>query len=167
MLGLLTSAQDLTSRGRLRLRRLQMFVNQHIPRAEPRLLLSLPEELIPSLRWWQRPSNVLGGISLKPFLATHHLFVDASLQGWGAHLNDQTAAGQWSEEEAILHINSLEMIAVHNAIQHWAQLLKNAVLMVATDSMTVAAHINLQGGTHSRKLLDLTLRLYDLVDEIH
>ncbi|XP_041374747.1 uncharacterized protein LOC121387640 [Gigantopelta aegis] len=153
LLGLLTSAQDLTLRGRLQLRRLQMFLNPFVRFNNPDLIISLPDDLRSSLQWWQLRSNVLEGVSMRAFIATHHLFVDASLEGWGAHLSNQTTSGLWSPGELGLHINLLELLAVYYAILHWRQMLTEASLMVATDSTTAAAYINRQGGTHSSSLL--------------
>ncbi|XP_041349464.1 zinc metalloproteinase nas-13-like [Gigantopelta aegis] len=79
---------------------------------------------------------------MRAFIATHHLFVDASLEGWGAHLSNQTTSGLWSPVELGLHINLLELLAVYYAILHWRQMLTEASLMVATDSTTAAAYIN-------------------------
>jgi hypothetical protein len=47
------------------------------------------------------------------------MFVDASLEGWGAHLEDQVTSELWSLEEKNLHINVLELTAVLLAIRHW------------------------------------------------
>ncbi|XP_041357516.1 uncharacterized protein LOC121374484 [Gigantopelta aegis] len=166
LLGLLTSAQDLTLRGRLQLRRLQVFLNPYIVLNNPSLLITLPDNLQHSLQWWMTPSNVLGRVSLVPFQMTHHLFVDASREGWGAHLNSQTASGLWSAEESSFHINVLELLGEFNVIRHWRHLLINATLMVATDNVTAAAYISRQGGTHSSSLLDLTYRLFKMTDAI-
>ncbi|XP_041378903.1 uncharacterized protein LOC121391289, partial [Gigantopelta aegis] len=80
---------------------------------------------------------------MRAFIATHHLFVDASLEGWGAHLSNQTTSGLWSPGELGLHINLLELLAVYYAILRWQQMLTEASLMVATDSTTAAAYISL------------------------
>ena len=50
---------------------------------------------------------------------THHLCIDASVEGWGAHLNDQETSGLWSSEEIRSHIGVLEIKAVINAVHHW------------------------------------------------
>ncbi|XP_041369757.1 LOW QUALITY PROTEIN: sacsin-like [Gigantopelta aegis] len=111
------------------------------------LKIHLLVDLQPSLHWWQRQSNVLDRVSLRPFQATHHLFTDASLEGWGVHLSDQTLSRPCSPEEANLHINLLEMLAVYNAILHWRPRLIGVSLMVATDGVTMAAYISRQGAS--------------------
>ena len=37
---------------------------------------------------------------------------DASLQGWGAHIEARATGGRWLPEEADAHINVLELRAV-------------------------------------------------------
>ena len=165
LLGLLTSAQDLTLRGRLHLRELQIFLNPFLT-LNPKRLIQVPERLKPRLEWWQNPSNVLSGVSFLPFSPSLHLHADASLVGWGATLGVMTAAGLWSDGERQLHINCLEFKAVILAISHWAQQVKDHQLMIATDNVTVAAYINKQGGTRSRSLLKLAYQFFELVDRI-
>jgi len=116
LLGLLTSCQDLTVRGRLHLRPLQRFLYPWILRDLTSQSIQCPADLLPHLQWWTNPSNVFVGTSLIEFQPVYHLFVDASLQGWGAHLGFRTAADVWSDRERELHVNSLEFLAVINAI---------------------------------------------------
>ena len=142
LLGCLTACQDQTIRGRLHLRPLQVFLRPWIRQDDVRSLIKLPEDLRPHLLWWTHPENVLSGVSLKPFEAQLQLFVDASLQGWGAHLEHQTAAGLWSILEREAHINVLEFQAVLNAVRHWQLRLAGTALMIATDNSTVAYYIN-------------------------
>ena len=78
----------------------------------------------------------------------------------------KTISGRWSEGEQLLHINCLELLAVIKAIEGWEEVLEGKTIMIATDNTTVAAHINKQGGTHSLHLLNLTMRLYQLVDKL-
>lgn len=126
----------------------------------------IPENLLQGLLWWTQSSNVLTGVSFLPFSPTLHLFVDASTEGWGAHLGGESAAGLWSNGERQLHINCLEFKAVILAIRFWSRTLRNAQLMIATDNATVASYINKMGGTHSYSLLEMAYEFYDLVDTI-
>ena len=56
-------------------------------------------------------------IGTTPF--THHVFMDVSTRGWGAHLDDVTGQGRWTREVSRLHINCLEMRAVRLALSHF------------------------------------------------
>ncbi|XP_046570406.1 uncharacterized protein LOC124278679 [Haliotis rubra] len=164
ILGLLTSAQALTRRGRLQLRPLQRFLIAHLDNVQK---FAIPQHLKQFLLWWTVRSNVCGGTYLREPNYNSHLYVDASLQGWGAHLNDEVTAGRWSQTENGLHINQLELKAVIEAVLHWAPQLKDQVLMIHTDYSTVAFYINLQGSTRSAPLLQLTFQLFNITDEIN
>ncbi|XP_046582716.1 uncharacterized protein LOC124290072 [Haliotis rubra] len=88
LLGLLTSAQALTRKGRLQLRPLQRFLIAHVDDVQK---FAIPQHLKQYLLWWTVRSNVCGGTCLREPDYDLHLYVDASLQGWGAHLNDEVA----------------------------------------------------------------------------
>ena len=143
LLGLLTSAQNLTLRGRLNIWLLHMFLLPYIALDNPRLMLPLPDNLGPHLQWWQNPMNVLG-----------------SHNSWGDHLNDQVTLGLWLFEERSSHISVLELKAMINKVCHWRQILCQANLMVITDKITVAAYIIHLGSTHSSTLLQMTIQVF-------
>ena len=44
------------------------------------------------------------------------LFTDASNIGWGAHWNALTVSGVWTNTKKTLHINVLELEAIHRAM---------------------------------------------------
>ena len=94
------------------------------------------------------------------------LFTDASQVGWGAHVEDLTAAGTWSESERAWHINRLELEAVYKAILAFSDFLRGKVVLLATDNTTVACYLNKQGGTRapilSRRAEALLLLTRDL-----
>ena len=117
------------------------------------------EEIIPTHPWLaQAVSQWLDGAWLRegvPISLPQHqveLFTDASNVGWGAHVEDLTAAGLWSPREQTWHINLLELEAVCRAIREFAPSLSGKSVLLATDNTTVACYLNRQGGTHSRVL---------------
>ena len=65
-----------------------------------------------------------------------HLFTDASLEGWGAHLDFQEVSGSWGPPQSSWYIHRLEV----------------EIVLVATDNVTVVAYINKQGCTRSPSL---------------
>ena len=164
ILGLLTSAQDLTRRGRLMIRPLQRFIRPFIQRDALNARIHLPVHLHRFLEWWTEESNVFVGVSLSEFVAEREMFVDASLQGWGAHLTDQTVSGLWPVDQQRWHINNLEMEATILAIQHWLPLLHDSNLLIASDSSAVVWTIRNQGTTRSLLLLEQAFRLFHLLD---
>ena len=110
--------------------------------------------------------NVMSGVPLVPEKPELFLFTDASLEGWGAHLEDQEVSGLWSEVEKSHHINNLEFLAVVNGLRHWAHVVRGKRVQVVTDNSTVVAYICKQGGTKSLELLQLTQELFQLVDSL-
>ena len=50
------------------------------------------------------------------------IFTDASIEGWGTHLNEHTAGGTGSLPESKLHINYLELKAVFLALKEFQDL---------------------------------------------
>ena len=122
-------------------------------------VISVPKSLHPHLRWWLEESNVLLGQPLHPPIHALQIFTDASKEGWGAHLDEHTARGQWSLPESKLHINHLELKAVFLALKEFQTLVFNKTVLVATDNTTVVAYINKEGGMKSGSLCALLWRI--------
>ena len=87
------------------------------------------------------------------------LFTDASNEGWGAHLDQNSTKGLWSDREKRLHINVLELKAVSLALRDFKDQCQNQTVLVATDNSTVVAYINKQGGTHSAEMCVLLWKI--------
>ena len=81
------------------------------------------------------------------------IFTDASIEGWGAHLNEHTAGGTGSLPGSKLHINYLELKAVFLALKEFQDLCSNKIVLVATDNSTVVSYINKEGGMRSGPLV--------------
>ena len=69
------------------------------------------------------------------------IFSDASLQGWGAHLEELQVADLWSPEESSQHINCLELKSVWLGLQHFREILTGKVVVSMCDNSTVVSHI--------------------------
>ena len=95
----------------------------------------------------------------RPSSQSIQLFTDASNEGWGAHLNQCSTKGLWSEGEKRLHINVLELKAVSLALRSFKDQCLNQTVLVATDNSTVVAYINKQGGTHSAEMCALLWKI--------
>ncbi|KAK7103606.1 hypothetical protein V1264_018474 [Littorina saxatilis] len=89
-----------------------------------------------------------------------HLFSDASLQGWGAHLDGSTTSGLWTPAQRLLHINLLELEAVFLGLLNFVSLLQGKHVLVHMDNTTVAAYLNKQGGSRS---LPLSIRACEIL----
>ena len=84
------------------------------------------------------------GADLHPKDHSIQLFTDASNEGWGAHLDQSSTKGLWSDREKSLHINVLELKAVSLALGSFKDQCQNQTVLVAMDNSTVtdkARHI--------------------------
>ena len=122
-------------------------------------VIPVSKSLHPHLRWWLEESNVLLGQPLHPLKHALQIFTDASKEGWGAHLDEHTARGQWSLPESKLHINHWELKAVFLALKEFQTLVFNKTVLVATDNTTVVAYINKEGGMKSGSMCALLWRI--------
>ncbi len=113
------------------------------------------------LRWWALESRYIEGIPLKVAPPSRFLTTDASLEGWGAHLDPQGAvfSGLWSLQTKQQHINELELRAVWLSLQEALGFLSDCSVQVLSDNSTVVAYINKQGGTRSVALCLLTRQI--------
>ena len=163
LLGVLNSAAELIPLGRLHLRPLQFYLlSLWRPRSGS---LEDPIHLSPlfhqQLRWWS-DQVIFRGVPLSPPMPSLFLFTDASLEGWGAHLEPVglCTSGLWSRAESLLHINVLELEAVSLALQFFLAQVRGHSVLISSDNMTVVSYLRRQGGTHS---LSLFRRVRDLL----
>ena len=156
LIGLLTATEKQVHLGRLHMRPIQWHLKSkwRIPESLEKVI-PLPRSLHLHLQWWLQESNVLTGQPLHPMQHALQIFTDASKEGWGTHLNEFTARGNWSLPESKLHINYLELKAVFLALQEFQDLCMGKMVLVATDNTTVVAYINKEGGTRSGPLCAL------------
>ena len=119
----------------------------------------LPEDKV-HLQWWTCRENVMAGKTLQPFQAQVTLYTDSSKSGWGAHVGDQTVSGLWSEQEARLHINWLELEAIRLALLHFQHLVEHKHVLIMCDNKTAVAYLNKEGGTRSHSLTALKSAFY-------
>ena len=130
-------------------------------------LLPWTEAIAAHLDWWQNPSNVMRGADLHPKDHSIQLFTDASNEGWGAHLDQSSTKGLWSDREKRLRINVLELKAVSLALRSFKDQCQNQTVLVATDNSTVVAYINKQGGTHSAEMCALLWKIMTWCHHYH
>ena len=109
----------------------------------------------------------MNGSDLHPKDHSIQLFTDDSNEGWGAHLDQSSTKGLWSEQEKGLHINVLELKAVSLALHQFKHQCQNQTVLVATDNSTVVAYINKQGGTHSFEMCALLWKIMTWCHHYH
>ena len=100
LIGLLASTEKMVPEGRLHMRPFQFHLKEHwkYPQSLDSLL-PWTEAISAHLDWWQNPSNVMRGADLHPKDHSIQLFTDASNEGWGAHLDQSSTKGLWSDRE--------------------------------------------------------------------
>ena len=93
------------------------------------------------------------------------LQTDASKNGWKAYCQGRSIGGQWSLQESTLHINVLELKALHLALLTYTKLFQLKAIHVQIDNMTGAAlsYLIKIGGTHNKDMIDLAKDIWTLV----
>ena len=161
LLGLMVSMIGLVPHARLFLRPLQIYLLAHWKPSSRDLQAPIPVQppLLPHLRWWTVPQNILIGQTLA--FVPHSITVetDASKTGWGAACQKLRAQGTWSCHLQKEHINILEMLAVEQALFHFKTLIQGKQILVKSDNSTVVTYLNKEGGTRSPHLCMLTWRI--------
>ena len=157
LIGTLTSMDTQVPLGRLHRRPIQLSFRDRWDRRRRSLTQPIPilpyDRLV--LAWWARKSNVMIGQSLIPFKSEMTMFTDASLEGWGAHLDSATASGRWSPQWRSFAINWLELEAIRRALLAFQPRTENSHVLVMCDNRTAVSYINKQGGTRSKRLFSL------------
>ncbi|KAH9640359.1 hypothetical protein HF086_001711 [Spodoptera exigua] len=95
----------------------------------------------------------------------HFLTTDASDIAWGARLDNLSLSGLWSEAEKDLHCNQKEMIAILRVLEDHCQLLKHKTILIQSDNKSVVAYLRHEGGTKSAPLLDLTCKVFQIIEQ--
>jgi hypothetical protein len=90
------------------------------------------------------------------------LFTDASLSGWGAHINSVTYGGLWSKSDASEHISFLELKCVRLVLQKIAKDLCGQRVLLFTDNQTVM-YIIQNWYSRNRKLRLEVQRIIDIL----
>ena len=73
------------------------------------------------------------------------LLTDTSLEGWEAVLGSTTFSGTWTAGERKKHINWLELLAVHRAMEGPILKLQGHIVNVLSDNRIVIAYLQKQG----------------------
>ena len=166
LLGQLNAAADLVMLGRLHLLPLQMSLHsQWKPQNLPLFhQIGMRTEILQHLKWWLREDRYHQGIPLRIDPPSHTIFTDASLSGWGAHVEPEGLLfhGLWTEDQSRLHINVLEMKAIFLSLSRAVHKVKNSTVLVSTDNATVVAYIKHQGGTRSPDLSEEVWNILNL-----
>lgn len=121
-------------------------------------MVTIHQEATQDLLWWRTNLQSWNGHTWIPHSTDVDVYTDASQEGWGIIISDQTWSGQWSQHKQDLHINHKELLTVLFAIQlpechGW-------MLNIISDNMTTIAYINHFGGTRSTALMQTVTQLW-------
>ena len=157
VLGHLVSLEKLVPYGRTRIRPIQWQLrlqwNQSKERSSKLIPLDLQSRL--AILWWTNRENLRRGVPVGIIDVECYLYTDSSTQGWGAHLQDLTASGIWSQDQAQLHINVLELQAIWLGLRAFSQRVENTRVALMSDNTSAVAYLRNQGGTKSLAMNDL------------
>ena len=157
VLGHLVSLEKLVPYGRIRIRPIQWQLrlqwNQSKEKSSKLIPLDLQSRL--AILWWTNRDNLRRGVPVGTIDVECYLYTDSSTQGWGAHLQDLTASGIWSQDQAQLHINVLELQAIWLGLRAFSQRVENTRVALMSDNTSAVAYLRNQGGTKSLAMNDL------------
>ena len=108
------------------------------------------------IKWWIENLESHNGRPIKLPSIEKTVYTDASIVSWAACCDSCLAHGIWDSDDAIMHINFLELKAVWLALQKFCDNDCNIHVAMKTDNSTAVAYINNFGGIHSDCLNNLS-----------
>ncbi len=162
LLGHMAAAAAVTPLGLLHMRPLQHWLHGRVPRwawQSGTLRVQVTPACRQTFTPWSDPSFLRAGVPLEQVSRHAVVYTDASTKGWGATFNGLAVSGVWTGPQLHWHINCLELLAVHLALNRLKRRLRGEHVLVRTDSTATVAYINRQGGLRSRRLSQLARHL--------
>ena len=123
-------------------------------------------DLNQALQWWSVREQLSYRVPFSLPHTTTTITTDTSMEGCGGHcrLSKFTTAlynGLWSQSECRLHINVLELRAVHLTLLHLEQEILGQSVLIESDNTATVSYINKQGGVVSKTLNAEACTLYE------
>ncbi len=116
---------------------------------------SLPPNLHPVVRPFISSGRSAPGTGLQARCGLHRCL----RQGLGGHVQRACSVGGLDGSQLHWHINCLELLAVHLALNRLKRCLRSEHVLVRTDSTATVAYINRPGGLRSRRMSQLARHL--------
>ncbi len=154
----MAAAAAVTPLGLLHMRPLQHWLHGRVPRwawQSGTLRVQVTPACRQTFTPWSDLSFLRAGVPLEQ--VSRHAVVSA--KGWGATFNGHAVSGVWTGPQLHWHINCLELLAVHLALNRLKRRLRGEHVLVRTDNMATVAYINRQGGLRSRRMSQLARHL--------
>ncbi len=162
LLGHMAAAAAVTPLGLLHMRPLQHWLHGRVPRwawQSGTLRVQVTPACRQTFTPWSDLSFLRAGVPLEQVSRHAVVYTDASAKGWGATFNGHAVSGVWTDPQLHWHINCLELLAVHLALNRLKRRLRGEHVLVRTDNMATVAYINRQGGLRSRRMSQLARHL--------
>ena len=155
LLGILASLAHLVPGGRLGMRFLQLCLHRSWDRQDLEDPVYASMEGLRDLQWWLHLPRLSLGVCLCQVSPDLHFWSDASVVGWGAHLDRRIASGLWDTHQAAFSINARELLAVLLGLHQFQSSLQGRMVAVFCDNTTAVASLRKVGGTRSLLLTTL------------
>ncbi len=162
LLGHMAAAAAVTPLGLLHMRPLQHWLHGRVPRwawQSGTLRVQVTPACRQTFTPWSDLSFLRAGVPLEQVSRHAVVYTDASAKGWGATFNGHAVSGVWTDPQLHWHINCLELLAVHLALNRLKRRLRGEHVLVRTDNTATVAYINRQGGLRSRRMSQLARHL--------
>ena len=163
ILGTLEAARPAIWKAPLHYRMLQVQLTQGLQQNQNNYtkVVTLSPQSRQELHWWVLEIESCNGSPVVTPPPDLTIYTDASKRGWGGICLNQQANRKWSASEKLLHMNFLELKSAFLSIQALIRDKRSITVSLNMDNTTVVAYVNHQGGTHSPKLLQLALQLWN------
>ncbi len=158
----MAAAAAVTPLGLLHMRPLQHWLHGRVPRwawQSGTLRVQVTPACRQTFTPWSDLSFLRAGVPLEQVSRHAVVYTDASAKGWGATFNGHAVSGVWTGPQLHWHINCLELLAVHLALNRLKRRLRGEHVLVRMDSTATVAYINQQGGLRSRRMSQLARHL--------
>ena len=161
LIGKMTATIPAIHQAPLWYRGLQRLKNQTLQVSQSfETTVTVNQEAALDLDWWSIRTNLLTGKKIQSREPDMTIETDASMLGWGAVCAGVRTGGLWSQVENRNHINYLELLAATFAVKSFAKFTRNAHILMKMDNRTAIFYANRMGGTHSLKLSNLAIQLW-------
>ena len=111
------------------------------------------------LNWWLHNVNTsFNTIEIPPVDVV--VYSDASMQGWGAALGEQSTGGGWAQSEKN-HINILELKAALFVLKSFASEIKEKHVKIMIDNSSAVFIINNMGTSHNDTCNSIALEIWE------
>ena len=124
-------------------------------------VICLNQEAIQELHWWANNLELSNGKSLLKPVTKTLIQTDASKKGWGAFCRTVSVGGQWTQQESKLHINILELKAIHLALLTFSKMFQMKYVHFQIDNMTALSYLMKMGGTVNREMIPLSKEIWN------